>query len=407
MSRDSTDPPTPDSIVTPRNQRTGRVLRGVFKALASIIVVVTAVLVVGTFLPDVPVLGLATTVGGLISPLLVVAAAVGVVVAALAWRKTFSAFGALVMVLGLVAAAGGGVISARMIDAVERAGADIDVLRTLAPGNPGSGAADDEPVYLTDQGEDLRMNVYRPAEGGSALAPVLVYVHGGGWTGGSRADRSADMRWFADRGWLVMSVEYSLSGPDRHLWDVVQGQVGCALSWVGENAARYGGDAERLSLYGESAGGNLVLNTAYLQSSGRLPSACGGTSPNVAAVSTSFPGVDLTAISDLTSLGATFTREYTGGSPEEFPERYAAVNSAGTIHDAAPPTLILTGESDHLVPPDSVYAFADEADAAGIDVELVRVPHSDHGYDALPGNIGNQALRQLTAQWLGDHGQTP
>ena len=100
------------------------------------------------------------------------------------------------------------------------------------------------------------------------------------------------MRWFADHGWLTVSVGYTLSSDDRHLWDVTHGQIGCALAWVVENVREYGGDSNRLSMTGDSAGGNLAINTAYMANEGTLRSSCGGRTPTVGAVSTIYPAVD-------------------------------------------------------------------------------------------------------------------
>lgn len=98
---------------------------------------------------------------------------------------------------------------------------------------------------------------------------------------------------------------------------------------------------------------------------------------------------------------------YTGGSPEQFPERYQRISSAGHITAAAPPTLIIVPAADHLVPVAGTYRFAEQAAAAGVDVDVVTVPYADHVFDARPGSLGRQAFRQLTARWLRDHGQGP
>ncbi|MDT5001241.1 MAG: acetyl esterase, partial [Mycobacterium sp.] len=73
----------------------------------------------------------------------------------------------------------------------------------------------------------------------------------------------------------------------------------------------------------------------------------------------------------------------------------------------APPTLILMGAADHLVPTEGTYRFTDQARAAGVDVELVAVPYADHVFDERTGSVGQQAYRQLTAKWLREHGQAP
>ncbi len=210
----------------------------------------------------------------------------------------------------------------------------------------------------------------------------------------------------------MISVDYTLSSADRHLWDVTQGQIGCALGWVVANAPKYGGDPTRLSVSGHSAGGNLAINTAYLAAAGRLPSLCGGASPRVAAVSAMYPVVDPAGLYDnpdraLGGRSRAMAAAYTGGSPQQFPGRYASISSATYISAGAPPTLLIVGAADHLVPVGATYRFAERATQAGVAVGLVAVPYADHVFDGRPGSIGQQAYRQLTARWLRDHGQSP
>jgi acetyl esterase/lipase len=379
--------------------------------IAAVLVVPAALAVLGTYLYDVPYLGLATTFVPWYLPWLIAATVAGGVLALIHWRARRSRFGVALVVLAAVTVVGASVVNARMIAAVEHAGADVSLIDTLGFGGPKHTEADDEATYSTFEGAPQRLSIYRPPQSASR-APVLVYVHGGGWVAGDLTGHSTDLRWFADQGWLVVSVDYSLSSAERHLWDVTQAQIGCALGWVVGNAYRYGGDATRLSVSGDSAGGNLAINTAFLSAAGRLPSSCGGTMPKVAAVSALYPVVDPAGFYDNRdpALGGTsrdMVGSYTGGSPQQFPERYAAISSDTHITAAAPPTLIIVGEADHLVPVDGAYRFAEKARAAGVDVDLVAVPYADHVFDGRRGSIGEQAYRQLTAQWLRANGQAP
>jgi acetyl esterase/lipase len=379
--------------------------------VAALLVTPPALGVLGTFLADVPYVGLTTAYVPPYLPWLTVASMAGGVLALVHWRLRRSRIAAVLTVVAALTVAGASVIDARMIAAVEHAGADISLLDTFGIATPRQVAPNDEATYTTFEGQPLQLSIYRPAGSGSR-APVLVYVHGGGWVSGDRGAHSTDMRWFAEQGWLVVSIDYALSSADRHLWDVTQDQIGCALGWVVDNAPRYGGDPTRLSVSGASAGGNLAINTAYLSAAGRLRSPCGGTTPKVGAVSAMYPVVDPAGFyaNRIPSLGVTsrgMASAYTGGSPQEFPDRYASISSDTHITAAAPPTLIVVGEADHLVPIDGTYRFAERARAAGVDVELVAVPYADHGFDGRRGSIGQQAYRQLTARWLRDHGQGP
>ncbi|SEH52786.1 Acetyl esterase/lipase [Mycolicibacterium rutilum] len=379
--------------------------------LAVPLVAVPAVAVLGMYLPSVPYLGLATAFAPWYLGWLIVAAAAGGLLAAALWWRRRARWSALVAVTAVLAVAGASVIAARMTAAVEAAGARLDLPALLTLGSVRPVAPDAEEVYSSFDGKPLSLNIHRPP-GGDRPAPVLVFVHGGGWVAGDRGAHSDDLRWFADRGWLTISVGYSLSSPSRHLWDVLHGQIACALTWVGDNAARYGGDAQRLSLTGDSAGGNLAINVAYLRAADRLRSSCGGAVPAVAAVSALYPAVDPAALYDndypVTGPRArAMAAAYTGGSPDQYPQRYRSIASATHISAAAPPTLIVLPESDHLVPPAETVTFVDQAHAVGVQTQLVTVPFADHVFDARPGSIGKQAYRQLTDRWLRAHGQAP
>lgn len=264
---------------------------------------------------------------------------------------------------------------------------------------------DDTVVYTSYEGEDVPLSIWRPDGATDGAAPVVFMVHGGGWVSGSSTEGTppGHAAWLAARGYLVISADYSLSDDDRHLWDVVEGQIGCALAWTGQNAADYGGDVSRLGLVGDSAGGNLVLEAAYKGNAGELAPSCGGDIPEVSAVSTLYPAVDLTA-AYANPPAQTFAEQYLGGSPSEFPERYAAVSPSEHVSDDAPPTLITLGGSDHLVPPAATHAFYEQLQDAGIESDLIEVPYGEHVFDWAPGGIGSQVFRAATLRWLADHG---
>ena len=110
------------------------------------------------------------------------------------------------------------------------------------------------------------LDVYRPRDAGqNSRLPVALYVHGGGFR-----ILSKDTHWlmglaFARRGYVVFNISYRLA--PRHPFPAAVEDACSAFSWVVDNAERYGGDASRMVLAGESAGANLVtslaLATAY------------------------------------------------------------------------------------------------------------------------------------------------
>jgi acetyl esterase/lipase len=385
-----------------------RVVRTVFLALASSVAVILALIVLGAFVPAIPAVGIVGSIlsgaAGMLGVVLLLATLLAgwtVMRRRTLWRILLLSATAL----GLVGCI---VMYARLIAVGHEYGASAVVFA----GTPTASPPDQVVQYSQDEGEPLRIGIWRPA--GSAdleAAPVAVFVHGGGWAGGALTDDAPGLkREMADQGWLVLSVGYTFATATRPTWDLAEAQVGCALVWAASNAAHYGADASRLVLLGDSAGGNLALNTAYRARSGTLTPACDGDLPAVDAVAVAYPAVSpygLYGNPDPTMgpMGRFAISQYIGGSPADYPARYESVASANHIDASSPPTLVIQGENDHLVLATDVYDFVTAAQVAGVNITLVRIPYGEHGFDASP--IGSQLYRQITLRWLRDLGVAP
>jgi acetyl esterase len=329
------------------------------------------------------------------------------------WRAAHSRTVLMITTLAVVATGCASWAVARMVAQFHDHGVPINLVRAFAVGVSQDARPDEDLVYGTWHDQPLRLVVYRPRQSAPGKpAPILLYIHGGGFTMGDRFESGTNLRWFTDRGWLALSIDYALSSADRHMWDVATRQVGCALAWTAANAARLGGDSARISLLGSSAGGNLAINAAFLANAGRLDASCGGTIPRVSAVSALYPPVDLAAawvsqVPVISDMARQFNTYYVGGSPQQFPDRYRFVASATHISAAAPATLIIFGDNDHLVPPDATDRFAEQARKAGIDVESIRFPFGEHAFNLNQYGIGNQFYLGMTEKFLSQHGQRP
>jgi len=121
---------------------------------------------------------------------------------------------------------------------------------------------------------------------GACNAPVVVWVHGGGYRTGDKANGMRDkVRLAREHGWVLVSLDYRLTRPGEpgsarfpdHFDDVA-----AALAWVHDHAGEYGGDPSQIALLGHSAGADIVANVAvnprYLEAHGRAPAdiACAG-----------------------------------------------------------------------------------------------------------------------------------
>ena len=128
-------------------------------------------------------------------------------------------------------------------------------------------------TYHRAGGRDLTLDVYRP-RGASGPNPTLIYIHGGGWTNGSKEASALTFLPYLEMGWSVVNVAYRLADA-AHAPAAVE-DCRCALRWVYRNAERMGFDLGRIVVTGNSAGGHLALTTGMLPASAGLDRQCPG-----------------------------------------------------------------------------------------------------------------------------------
>ncbi len=105
---------------------------------------------------------------------------------------------------------------------------------------------------------------------GLAQAPVVLYVHGGGWVRGDKQRALFKPLALVPEGYLFASINYRFR-PDASLSEMAQ-DVATAAAWLKRHAAKYGGDGARIVLMGHSAGAHLVSavgsNEAFIETAG-------------------------------------------------------------------------------------------------------------------------------------------
>src|SRR5215213_2506185 len=321
---------------TSRGGRRRRVL--LVLIIAAVFVLPCAALALGTFLPAIPFLGTAgSAMLPLFAPQIVAMSLVGVGLAVAARRFGPSTLlpgtrriGTALAIIGALGAAAAAIVVGGHLRAASNNGARVSLLAALVPGGLGSASPDATVSFTRVDGQDLELDIYRPKSAPGTLAPILFYIHGGGWILGDRKMQAANLRWFADRGYLAVSAEYVLANETRATWDTAGAQVACALGWIAAHAATYAADPERVFTFGESAGGALALTVGYAATAGKPMSSCGGTMPRVRAVSAEYPAVDPVTFYDnpnplLGGMARQMVGQYLGGSPSEHPARAHAV----------------------------------------------------------------------------------
>lgn len=294
----------------------------------------------------------------------------------------------------------------------ESNGARIDLVRALSLRELNDGAAPDESrVYASPQGEPLSLDIYHAHKAPGTLSPVMIVVHGGGFVEGSRAFGATNLRWYAGQGWTVISIDYRLARPGRPTWNLATGDVECALAWTAAHAKSLGVDINRLTLSGGSAGGTLAMAAAYAGNAKPSDPTCGPHIPHVAALVVKVPLIDMVGSwhdgGEFGTLQRSYLTAYLGGSPEQYPERYATADLRRSFGPGDPPTLILGGSDDPMVPPAGAVDFTRKANAAGYPVRHILFPYSGHDFNTSYDSITNQALLQIIAQFVIDHDAGP
>ncbi len=126
-------------------------------------------------------------------------------------------------------------------------------------------------TYLIADGHDSKLDLILPRETKSP-APLLLYIHGGGWVSGSKEGSDLAILPWIEQGWAVANVEYRM-GPVALAPAAVE-DCRCALRFLRENAATYQIDPARIVVSGHSAGGHLSLTTGMLTAAAGFDHRC-------------------------------------------------------------------------------------------------------------------------------------
>jgi len=217
---------------------------------------------------------------------------------------------------------------------------------------------------------------------GSGPFPVLVYLHGGGWICGSPTTHRKLAHRFAEAGYLVVNVDYRLA--PEHPFPTPLDDCLAAIRWAAREASRFGGDASRLAVGGDSAGGNLTAAAASaLRGDAAAPKAClliYGVF-DFARLDEDTKGFAATAAGMPADIGGKLLRlmveSYLGASPSAAVLADPRVSPVHAAH-RLPPTHVVVGSADPLVL--QARALAEQLADAGVEHELFVDPAMPHGY---------------------------
>lgn len=241
-----------------------------------------------------------------------------------------------------MARAGGALTLAALL-----AGCTLTTFDALVPKDSGARMIAGDQRFMS--GERGTLDIYAPRVADAPL-PVIIFFYGGSWNSGSKDGYGFAGRALAARGFLTVIPDYRLTGEAPYPAFLEDGAA--AVKWVRANAARFGGDPDRIVLAGHSAG---AYNASML------------------AVDPRWLGMDRAAVKGLATLAGPF--DFLPLDTRVTRETFGAVANLETtqpIHFASagdPPTLLLAGAKDDIVFASQSTGMAMKLSAAGVPVE--------------------------------------
>jgi len=241
--------------------------------------------------------------------------------------------------------------------------------------------------------DSLKLDFYRAAVRGPA--PCIISIHGGGWSGGDRTESAAIQQfnaWLARHGCAVASIDYRLAPMAK--WPAQRGDVLAAMAYLRAHAQSLGIDPARFVLLGRSAGGQLAEAAGYFAHD-----------PGIRGVIAIYGPADLGLSWETTSPHDSFQQrrileQFLGGTPGAARAAYDSASGALLAGADSPPTLLLHGSLDTIVPADQSELMAEKLAKLGVRHALVSIPWGTHGFDYVSMNSPGGQITAYAIDWF-------
>ncbi len=274
------------------------------------------------------------------------------------------------------------------------------------PDNPKVTIVQDIPYAGTDN-DRQKLDLVLPKDPKGKRLPVVACIHGGGWRNGSRKAPLGKLAPLAASGeYIGVSIGYRLT--DEAQWPSQMYDCKAAIRWIRANADKYGMDAEKIAVWGTSAGGHLV---AVLGTSGDVEELEGALGPNTKLSSRvscvlDFYGPTNFLLMEKHDLGTSRIDHDAANSPEsllvggaiqEHPDLVAKANPITYVTPDDPPFLIVHGDQDPTVAYNQSELLHAALKDANVESTLITVVGGGHGKGFGP------EVRELVDRFLSHH----
>lgn len=243
--------------------------------------------------------------------------------------------------------------------------------------------------YAEPKSERQMLDVYAPREGKGL--PVVLWIHGGGWKAGDKANVQKKPQAFVDRGFVFVSTNYRFV-PNVTV-KAMTGDIARAIRWVHDHAQEYGGDPSAIFVMGHSAGAHLAAlvctDDRYLKAEGLPLSILKGCVP----VDVSVYDIPKRLRDNGSVPPATFKAVF--GETEELHRDLSPVTHVARGKNI-PPFLILH-VADRPETRMQSHWLAEKLNEAGVSAQVVAAEGTTHG--TINANLGTPGDPPTEAMW--------
>lgn len=219
-----------------------------------------------------------------------------------------------------------------------------------------------------------RMDVYLPAGRTTTTTKAIIMIHGGAWIGGDKTEMNQFIPVIKQKmpEYAVFNINYRLGAlPATNPFPTQENDVKAAVNFVLNKAGEYKFNTEKTVILGASAGGHLALLQAYKNNT-----------PKMKAAVSLFGPTDIAALYDAyagNSLNQFGLQLLLNGTPATNAASYNASSPINFVTAQTPPTLLLHGSADPIVPIAQSTALKAKLETAGVPVTMVTYPNAGHG----------------------------
>lgn len=261
----------------------------------------------------------------------------------------------------------------------------------------------DIPFLGADRSE--KMDAYLPPDSFTRPVPAVVFIHGGGWTGGGKGEgvSTGVARALADNGYACFSIDYALNTATKNedgkttitkvVWPQNFHDCKTAIRYVRKNAKDFGIDPDRIAVMGASAGAHLALLVASTKDSEKWNA--GGLYPEVSN--------EVSAVVEFYGrhdISRDRRQHFSGATPEETEINVKDASPTNHITAKMPPVLAIQGDADKIVPVAYGRELAEQLRSLGVAHEYVEIPGAGHSFGI---DLKLKDLKPIVLDFLGKY----